>query len=299
MSTYHKRSRIEQFFSTLNLFFILLITFSILLPFIHVYALAFNDGRDAAQGGVYFFPRVFSLENFSEIFSNSQILKSYFITISRTFLGTVTSLFFTAMAAFVLKNNKLPGSKLFTIMIMFTMLFSGGLIPYYMVLKNLKLINTFGMYIIPSLFGAWNILILRTFFKTIPVSLEESAKLDGCNDFTIFIRFFVPLSKASLSVIGLFNAVGHWNDWFTGAFFIRSRALKPVQTILQEMLTKQLKLQQLSEVSYSAMQNVEKGLTGESLKMAMVVVVSLPIICVYPFIQKYFVQGMMIGSIKE
>ena len=293
------RSRKIGFFSVLNLIFILLVTLSILLPFIHVYALAFNDGRDAARGGVYFLPRLFSLDNFKEIFSNSQILHSYLITISRTVLGTATSLFCTAMAAFVLKNNILPGSRFITVMILCTMLFSGGLIPYYMVLKNLKLIDNFAVFIIPSLFSAWNILILRTFFKTIPISIEESAKLDGCNDFIIFIKFYLPLSMAALSVIGLFNAVNHWNDWFTGAFYIRSRDLKPVQTILQEMLTKQLKLQQLSKMAYNTMRGVEQGLTGESLKMAMVVVVSLPIICVYPFIQKYFVMGMMIGSVKE
>lgn len=293
------RSRKIGFFSVLNLIFILLVTLSILLPFIHVYALAFNDGRDAARGGVYFLPRLFSLDNFKEIFSNSQILHSYLITISRTVLGTATSLFCTAMAAFVLKNNILPGSRFITVMILCTMLFSGGLIPYYMVLKNLKLIDSFAVFIIPSLFSAWNILILRTFFKTIPISIEESAKLDGCNDFIIFIKFYLPLSMAALSVIGLFNAVNHWNDWFTGAFYIRSRDLKPVQTILQEMLTKQLKLQQLSKMAYNTMRGVEQGLTGESLKMAMVVVVSLPIICVYPFIQKYFVMGMMIGSVKE
>lgn len=182
-----------------------------------------------------------------------------------------------------LEEQDTPGVKFFTLMIFFTMLFSGGVIPYYMLLKQLHLVNTIWVYVIPGLYSAWNIIIMRTFFSQISVSLEESAKLDGCNDFTTFIRIIMPLSKPVIAVISLFNAVGHWNDWFTGAFYVQKTNLRPVSTLLQEMLTRQdairaALMQNAGTTSYEILEKMQ--VTGNSLKMATIIVVVTPIICV-------------------
>lgn len=295
----NKSLYLKKFFYILNILILVLLSLAIILPILNIIALSFNGGKDAARGGVYFWPRVFTLDNYKAVFSDNKIITGYKITILRTVIGTASSIFLTAMAAFALKSKTLPGRRLVTFLIFFTMLFSGGTIPYYMVLRNTGLLNTFWVYVIPSLYSTWNIIMMRTFFEGISISLEESAKLDGCNDFTVFIKIILPLSKPVIAVIALFNGVAHWNDWFTGAYFVTDASLHPVQTILQEMLTTQAKLKELMSNSFESAQFAKRAVTGESLKMATIVVSTLPIVLVYPFIQKYFAKGVMIGAIKE
>ncbi|GMQ59013.1 carbohydrate ABC transporter permease [Vallitalea sediminicola] len=289
----------KKIFHILNILILSLFSLAVILPILNIIALSLNGGKDAAMGGVYFWPRVFTLDNYKAVFNDNRIITGYKITILRTVIGTVSSIFLTAMAAFALKSRTLPGRRVITFLIFFTMLFSGGTIPYYMLLRNTGLLNTFWVYVIPSLYSTWNIIMMRTFFEGISISLEESAKLDGCNDFTVFIKIILPLSKPVIAVIALFNGVAHWNDWFTGAYFVTNADLHPVQTILQEMLTTQAKLKELMSDSYQSAQFAKRAVTGESLKMATIVVSTLPIVLVYPFIQKYFAKGVMIGAIKE
>lgn len=281
---------------------ITLLCLSIVLPFLNILALSFNAGKDAERGGIYFWPRVWSIQNFKEVFASSNIVTAFGISLFRTVVGTVASVFLTAMGAYALKSRTMPGVRFFTLLIFFTMLFSGGMIPYYMLLKSLHLTNTIWVYIIPSLYSAWNLIIMRTFFQQIHPSLEESARMDGYNDFAIFMRIIMPLSKPVIAVIALFNAVGHWNDWFTGAFYVRSANLRPLSTLLQEMLTRaeamRSKLESAAGMNqYDALEKMQ--VTGDSMKMATIIIVVAPIIIIYPFIQKYFAQGVMIGSIKE
>jgi putative aldouronate transport system permease protein len=281
---------------------ITLLCLSIVLPFLNILALSFNAGKDAERGGIYFWPRVWSIQNFKEVFASSNIVTAFGISLFRTVVGTVASVFLTAMGAYALKSKTMPGVRFFTLLIFFTMLFSGGMIPYYMLLKSLHLTNTIWVYIIPSLYSAWNLIIMRTFFQQIHPSLEESARMDGYNDFAIFMRIIMPLSKPVIAVIALFNAVGHWNDWFTGAFYVRSAKLRPLSTLLQEMLTRaeamRSKLESAAGMNqYDALEKMQ--VTGDSMKMATIIIVVAPIIIIYPFIQKYFAQGVMIGSIKE
>ncbi|MBJ9987364.1 carbohydrate ABC transporter permease [Paenibacillus favisporus] len=281
---------------------ITLLCLSIVLPFLNILALSFNAGKDAERGGIYFWPRVWSIQNFKEVFASSNIVTAFGISLFRTVVGTVASVFLTAMGAYALKSRTMPGVRFFTLLIFFTMLFSGGMIPYYMLLKSLHLTNTIWVYIIPSLYSAWNLIIMRTFFQQIHPSLEESARMDGYNDFAIFMRIIMPLSKPVIAVIALFNAVGHWNDWFTGAFYVRSAKLRPLSTLLQEMLTRaeamRSKLESAAGMNqYDALEKMQ--VTGDSMKMATIIIVVAPIIIIYPFIQKYFAQGVMIGSIKE
>ncbi|MFF2907228.1 carbohydrate ABC transporter permease [Paenibacillus sp. NPDC057934] len=292
----------EKTVDVINYGLLILLSLSILLPLINVLALAFNVGSDAAKGGIYFWPREFTLENFREVFNQSNILNGFMISIFRTVVGTFLSVILTSMAAYALKSRTLPGHKQLTFLIFFTMLFSGGIIPYYIVLKNLSLTNSIWVYIIPALYSVWNMLIMRSFFQQTPEGLEEAARIDGCSDFGIFFRIIVPVSKPVFATIALFNAVEHWNDWFTGAFYVRDSNLKPLSTVLQEMLTKQQALSDtLMKASNPAqLQMLDKiQVTGTSLKMATIIIVITPILMIYPLLQKYFAQGVMIGSIKE
>ncbi|WP_373230716.1 carbohydrate ABC transporter permease [Cohnella sp.] len=298
---FYKLSVGEKVFKIVNYLLIIALCLSIILPFLNILALAFNPGKDAERGGIFFWPRIWSLENFNKVFEASNIASAFGISVFRTVVGTIASVFLTAMAAYALKSKTLPGGKFFMMFIFFTMLFSGGIIPYYMLLKSIHLTNNIWVYVIPSLYSAWNIIIMRTFFQQMHPSLEESARIDGYNDFSIFMRIIMPLSRPVIAVIGLFNAVGHWNDWFTGAFFIRKADLRPLSTLLQEMLTSaeamRETLNQAAGIRYDLLEKIQ--ITGNSLKMATIIVVVAPIIIIYPFVQRYFAKGIMIGSMKE
>lgn len=298
-----KKSKIkENFTDRLIQGFIYLVVIAlcllIIIPCINVLALSFNDGADAAKGGIYFWPRVFTLDNYKEVFADGKIMKSYGITIARTFIGTSLSLIVTTLAAFALKEEKLPGRKIITMLITFTMLFGGGMIPTYIQYKNLHLLNSFWVYVIPGMVGVTNLLMVRTFFESIPDSLEESAKLDGCGYFKIYTQIILPLSKPVLAVVGLYTAVGHWNDWFAGAFYMNSSKLWPVQTVLQQMLSRAMASSQEVKTASQAIAQANSAVTSDSLKMAAVVITTVPILCIYPFAQKYFAKGAMIGAVK-
>lgn len=291
-----KATLLERFATVINYILLTALSLAIILPLINILALSFNDGKDAALGGITFWPRVFSTANYAEVFRNPDVLQGLKITVFRTVLGTLLSFVLTAMAAFALKHRELPGIKGISLFIVFTMLFNGGLIPFFMVLKTLHLNNTIWVYIVPVLYNAWNIILVRTFFQSIDPSLEESAMIDGANEFQILFRIIMPLSMPVLSVISLFTAVMHWNDWFYGAFYVNDENLKPLQTILQQMLMAAESMRK--NLSLNAATSASSSITTESIKMAMVIITVVPIASVYPFIQKYFVQGLMIGAVK-
>lgn len=297
-----KQSKIsvsEKMFKVFNYMFLSGFCLLVILPFLNILALSLNNGQDATAGGVHFWPRMFTWENYTEVLSNKAMGNAYLVTVSRTVLGTFLSVLMTGMAAYALKCKTLPGRSKIMMLLFFTTLFNGGVIPYYLLLRNLQLTKSFLIFIIPSLYSVWNIIIMRSFFETINSAVEESARIDGCNDFQIFFQIILPISKPVISVIALFNGVGHWNDWFTGAFFVRDNNLLPLQTLLQKMLLdNEALLQMLRQGSYAAAHNTTRGITTQSLQMAMVIICTLPIMLVYPFIQKYFVQGVMIGSVK-
>lgn len=278
---------------------ILALCLVIILPCINVLALSLNDGADAAKGGVYFFPRAFTFENFKQVFSDGSIMKAYKYTILRVVIGTLLTLIVTSLAAFALKEKDLPGVKVITILITFTMLFGGGMIPTYVQYKNLHLINNFWVYVVPSLVSVTYLLMMRAYFEGIPASLEESAKLDGCGYFGIYGRIILPLSKPVIAVIGLYTAVNHWNDWFSGAFYMTSNDKWPVQTVLQQMLARAMSASQkdITSVAQALVQGAST-VTSDSLKMAAVVITTVPILLIYPFVQKYFASGIMIGAVK-
>ena len=271
----------------------------ILLPCLNVVALSFNDGQDAARGGVFLWPRVWTLDNYKEVFQDGSIVNAYKITIARTLIGTFMCLVVTTFAAFALDQAELPGRKFINFAITCTMLFGGGTIPTYIQYNELGMLDTFWVYVIPGLVSVVHLMMIRSFFDGLPYGLQEAAKLDGCGYFGVFFRIMLPLSKPILAVVGLYTAVGHWNDWYSGSFYMTSNKLWPVQTVLQQMLARAMdSTQDVKNNVAAAIAANQRAVTTDSLKMAAVVITTAPILCVYPFVQKYFAKGTLVGAIK-
>ena len=278
-----------------------LLCVSVVYPFLYMLAVSLNEGSDAAKGGVYLIPRSFTTLNYEIVLGNEVIRHSFLITVLRTVVGTVAGLFVTLLAAFGLSYKLLPMRGSILTYILITMLFNGGLVPFYIQLNSLGLLNTFWVYIIPSLFSVWNMFVMLKFIQGIPEALIESAELDGASPPRILFKIIVPLSKPMLAALGLFIAVGHWNDWFAGAFYVTDQALIPVQTFLQQLLSASdisAVLGSNSNQEAIARSSQMKNLTLMSIKMTVVMVSAIPILCVYPFLQKYFVKGVLVGSVK-
>ncbi|ALS28551.1 sugar ABC transporter permease [Paenibacillus sp. 32O-W] len=296
------RKRPFSLFGLFNYAILTLFGFAMIYPFIYILVYSLNDGKDSMMGALYFFPRKFTLENYVEVFDNVRIWKAYRITLLRTLIGTLLHVSLCTLMAYALSKRKLPGRSFFAFYIFLPTIFSAGFIPYFITLQKLHLINTFWVYVIPMLFNFMHIVIIRTFLQAIPEELEESARIDGYGDLGIFLRIIVPLSGPVLATISLFSGVAHWNDWFSGAYYVSNKDIIPVQTLLQEMLMEAEALS--SSMQRAAQQGGQTvgvnmaGATPESLRMALLVITVFPILCVYPFLQRYFVKGVMIGSVK-
>lgn len=273
-------------------------------PFWYILILSLNEGRDAGMGGIYWLPRVFTLDNYRVMLSDITILNAFWITVQRTIIGTAGSLLITSFVAFSLSRRELPGRQKLLFVFLIVMLFSGGLIPYYIQLMNLHLINSFWVYVIPSLFSVWNMFVMKTSFQnTIPESVVESVKLDGGGYLRIYFHIVLPFSMPLFAALGLFTAVGQWNDWFTGAFFVNDIQLQPLPTYLQRMLStieasQVISSSQMTTMNQTRLYNPD-AITPKSVRMATIMITVLPILVVYPFVQRFFVKGVLIGSVKE
>jgi putative aldouronate transport system permease protein len=273
----------------------IIICFIALYPVWYTIIISFNDSADSMRGGIYWWPRKFSTESYRTVFQDQTIIRAFMVTILRTVIGTVTSVFFTAMVGYAFSKKHIMFNKFYTIFGTVTMFFGGGLIPYFITIKNLGLYDSFWVYIIPNLFYFYNMIIFMSFFRELPAGLEESAKLDGANDLKIFIRIVLPLSMPVVATIALFNGVWHWNDYFMGVMYINNSDLQPIQTFLYRVVASASasKMVVAMPAGIAAQQ-----VSSQSVRLATMVVTTAPIMCVYPFLQKYFVKGMMIGSIK-
>lgn len=289
-----KISKGERIFNIFNLLLMVIICFLCLYPIWYVVVNSFNDANDAMLGGIYWWPRIFSMENYKTVFETSGVFQSYFITISRTIIGTVVSVFFTSMVAYALSKDELVGRKVYMSIGMITMFFAGGIIPTFLLFRSMHLLDNFLVYIIPTMFNFYNLLIFVSFFRELPTALEESANIDGAGYFRIFLRIVLPLSKPVLATIALFNGVYHWNDYFSGVMYINKRSLEPIQTYLYRIIAESSASQMTSMA-----ENIGVTTNSTSIKLSTMVITTLPIVCVYPFLQKYFVKGMMIGAVKE
>lgn len=291
MNTY-SRSIADKSFDWLNVLLMLALTVITLYPFYNILITSFNDPTDAARGGITLWPRVLSFENYRMVFQDDNMIRAFIVTIARTVIGTAVAVLFTGAFAYGVSKKELLGRKLFMMLAIATMYFSGGLIPTYLLIaKYLHLKNHFLAYIIPNMFNVFNAIIMLTFFRGIPGEIEESAKMDGANDLTIFFRLILPVSKPVLATVALFNAVLHWNSWYDAMLF-GGEKLVTLQQILMQIISSN------SNVSIIASNLGLGNVTAQSLKLATMVITTLPIVFSYPFVQKYFVQGIMIGSVK-
>jgi putative aldouronate transport system permease protein len=289
-----RKTKGEAFFDLFNNFGMLLICFATLYPIWYVLVNAFNEGQDGMRGGIYWWPRVFSFESFDAVFQSTGIMTAMGITVAKTVLGTLIHVFFTAMVAFAFSRKGLIGGKIYILFGTVTLFFGGGLIPTYLLMRDLHLLDNFMVYIIPAMFSFFDLIIFMTFFRDIPDGLEEAAKIDGANDWSIFVRIILPVSMPVIATIALFHGVYQWNDYFAGVIYMNNMDLQPVQTYLYRVVAQSSSNQMLAAIPGG----IGKSVTTQSIKLATMVVTTLPIVIAYPFLQKYFVKGMMIGSIK-
>ena len=269
-----------------------LISATIILPLLHIISGSFSDPMQLLTGNVSFWPKGFTTSMYEKVLKDASIWTGYLNTILYTVLGTLISVTLTACAAYPLSRKDLFGRNVFISLFIFTMFFNGGMIPTYLIIQKLGMLNKIWALVLPSAISTYNMIIMRTFFEnTIPNELIEAAALDGCNDITTFFRIVLPLSGAVFAVMALFYGVAQWNSWFPALLYIRDRSLYPLQMILREVLIQ-------SDIGNMAGSTGDVEVIGDGLKYATMVVSTLPIMCLYPFLQKYFVAGVTIGAVK-
>jgi putative aldouronate transport system permease protein len=291
---HQKRSIAESAFGVFNVCFLLFLALITLYPFLYVtFASLSNPSQLASHTGLLLSPLGFTVDGYISVFKNPNIITGYTNTILYVAVGTTINLFMTCLGAYVLSRKGVMLRDPMMMMIVFTMFFSGGLIPNYLLVKGLGMFNTMWALIIPGAINTYNLIIMRTSFAAIPVSLEESARIDGANDFTILFKIILPLSKAVLSVMVLFYAVAHWNSWFSAMIYLQKRDMYPLQLFLREIL-----INSSTDSMITGTDGSDKEAVSEIIKYCTIVVATGPIIAVYPFLQKYFTKGVMIGAVK-
>lgn len=290
----YKKTFGEKVFDAFVYLLLSLLMIGTFYPLYYIFVASLSSVSEIAKHGTFMlFPKGFTLETYKAVFQNEMILTGLRNTIFYVILGTAINMILTIFAAYGLSRKWLKGRKIIMFGIVLTMFFSGGLIPSFMVVQNLGLYNTIWALLLPGAMSAWNLIMMRTYFMGLPVSLEESARIDGANDFQILFKVILPTAKPILAVMVLFYAVGHWNSWFSASIYLQNRELYPLQLILREILI-QGRVADFGGNSANVTHQVAKN-----LKYATIIVSTIPILLVYPFIQKYFVKGVMLGSLKE
>jgi len=286
-----------SFFGFINAAILLLLGLLAFYPFWNVYVYAFNLGADSARAVLYLWPRMFTLNNITLALEQQGIFSAFRVSVLRTVIGTALTLICTSSLAYVMTKRELKGYRFFSTYFFITFIFNGGLIPFYITMIQLHLYNTFWVLVLPGVYSFWFMMIFRTFFAAIPKELEEAAEIEGASFLQIFARVIVPLSKPVYATIGMFAAVNYWNDWFTGLFYVKKQSLTPLQSLLQ-VLMNDADVKSRLGLSAAEANDLMQSVTPYSIKLAVIVISVTPIILVYPFVQKYFVKGMMLGSIK-
>lgn len=278
--------------NTLLLVFVFLIIF---YPLYYILIASFSDPDMVLTGKIFLLPKGFQLESYQKVFENSEVMNGYLHTILYAVVGTCINLVVTLSAGYALSRTDLRGKKALTLFFVFTMFFSGGTVPTYMLVRNLKLLNTFWAMVLPNAMSVWNLILCRNFFEgNIPKELLEVSQIDGCRNYYFFLKIVLPLSKALIAVMVLFYAVGHWNSYMQPLMYLSDRDKYPLQLVLKNIL-----ISSQPDASLAGMTDrAEMYKQTEMLKYALVVVSSVPMIVLYPFVQKYFVQGVMVGSVK-
>jgi len=295
----YKRKFGDYIFDKFNELMMLLLIAVTLIPFLHVIFASFSSSTEVLKNrGIFLWPREFTLEAYRYALSHPVLIPSFFNTIYYAAAGTAIGLILMSMAAYAFTKRTFPGKKVFLFVIIFTMFFGGGMIPSYINIRSLGLIDSRLVMILPGCIGTWSIIILRTGFKQVPSSLCESAYLDGANDFVILFKIIIPLSKAMLAVVSLYSIVGYWNSWFPALIYLRDRSKYPLQMVLREIVIVGRMNEITNKLSEEIVSN-KRAAMEEVIKYSTMVLTTGPIILVYPFLQKYFIKGVIVGSLKE
>ena len=290
------RSREDRIINVVTAVLCILVLIVTVYPVYYCLIYSFNDGRDAARQALYFWPRKFSLENYKIVFQNKAIYPAFLMTMLRSIVGTVLAVFCMAMAAYGLSKDHSKGRKVYMIMGVITLYFSAGVVQSYLLYREMHLLDSFWVYILPNIFQFYYIILFISFFKELPAALEESAQMDGAGYFTILFKIIIPLSTPVIATVSLFVGVWHWNDWFHPAFFIQNESLMTLPAVLMRAMS-------LAEAQQTLQKMIavpsESSTTMESVRYAMLIVSILPVTIIYPFVQKFFLKGMMLGAVKE
>lgn len=267
-----------------------------LYPFYYTIVCSFNDGLDLMKGGVYLWPRKFTLANYKLFLEDGDWRHAFLVSLARTVVGTAMRVSFTSMFSYALSRNNLMFKKGYRFLVVFTMYFSGGLIPFYILLRNLGLLNSFWVYVVPGMVDAFFVMTGINFFGAIPESMIEAARIDGARELKVLTKVVLPVSRPFLATLALFSAVGQWNSWLDSAYYVRDARLHTMAFKMMTVINQNLATANTEAAGQLSQANTATSFTVQATAMA---VSMLPIMCVYPFLQKYFVQGMMIGAVKE
>ncbi|RMH11023.1 MAG: carbohydrate ABC transporter permease [Gammaproteobacteria bacterium] len=285
----------EKIFQAVNYLILALIGMMAIYPFVYMVVLSVSTAAEAARGGLNLYPRDITLTAYRMVFGNPEILTGYFNTILRTVFGTIATLIMTCLCAYPLSRAHMPHRKALTFLVIFTMLFSGGIVPTYLLIKGIGLIDNRLVYILPVMLTGFNVIVVKNFFERVPNSMAEAARIDGASEFRVLFQIFIPLSKPVLATVGLWTAVLHWNMWLDAMLYITSNSKQVMQTFLQRI------------VIDDSVEMIEKGIpnpdllayTPDTIKAATVVITILPMLLLYPFLQRYFIKGIQLGGVKE
>lgn len=291
-----KKTQENKWFYMVNTVILLMFSMIIVIPIWNIIVSSFSASSGLSGGGLVLWPKDFTLENYRKVLGDSSIPRAFLISVLKTVIGAATHTMFCAVIAYALSKSRLVGRSFYTTLGVITMYFSGGMIPTYLLIKSLGLLDSFWVYIIPALFSYYDVVILMNFFREIPTSLEESAKIDGAGEFMIFRKIYLPLTKPALATIVLFNGVGQWNDFMTTKLYITKEHLYPLQMKIYEIIVQSNLSSMVSEVGSS---DVIVQATTKGVQLATIIITTVPILVIYPLLQKHFIGGMMAGAVKE
>ena len=292
-----QRTRGEKIFNVFNYMILVLVGFTTIYPLLYTFSISVSTKLAAESGGLHILPTwgQITLDPYIMVFKNQEIWRAYGYTIFRTVVGTVAGVIVTCFYGYAISRPNLIWKKFFVVYITFTMLFSGGTIPTYLNIRDMGLINSVWVYIIPRLIGAYNVIVARSFFVGIPEALNESAKIDGAGEFRTFFQIIVPLSKPIIMTLALWDAVAHWNSWFDSMMYITDNKKIVVQQYIQRIVNENA-TNKITDLG--AGENVQANMTSETIKSASIMVTVIPILCFYPFVQRYFIKGVTLGAVK-
>ena len=294
---YIKQTKSGRVFDALNLVLMLAILVVVVYPFINVLAISFNDGYDAVRGGIYLWPRVFSLENYKFVLADSSLVRGFFVSVVRTLVGTATAVLGNALLGYIVSCRQFGGRKFMRILFLITMYFGGGLIPVYLLMTRLGLVNTLSVYWLPSIFSAYYMLLCASYIQNLPEALFEAARVEGASELRVFTQFIIPLSVPMLACISIYVGVGHWNSWFDVNLYSKNGTWDNLQIILYRILNQTNAINKIQDSAVLA--DKMRGIQPLTVRAAITIIVVTPILVIYPFFQRYFVSGMTLGAVKQ